>query len=92
MREKIVTAIALLVKEEPADWQNSKDLAFDIGLNSINRMRLLLALEQVFDVQFNPEKISISVFDSLDQLEEFVREALTEKAQNRCSIPAAHHD
>ncbi len=82
MIERISRAIENVIKEKVDidQLRNSKELINDLGLNSINRMRLILELEKIFQVQFDLEKIDISVFNNLECLEQYISNTLNENA------------
>jgi acyl carrier protein len=46
----------------------------DVGLTSLDMMRLMLELEEEFDIEIDIDKINLSVFESLDKLCDFITE------------------
>ena len=65
------------VKEDPAlidTINDGSDLVKDVGLTSLNLMRLMLEIEEEFDMEIDLRKIkNIEVFRSLDNLCEFIK-------------------
>ncbi len=63
--------------------RNSKNLISELGLNSIARMKLVLELERTFEVEIDLDKMDITVFNSVDALEDYIR-------QNSKAIPESN--
>jgi acyl carrier protein len=85
MTDQISAAIARVTREE-ADMdnvRNSKDLISELGLDSIARMKLVLELEKTFGVEIDLDKMDIAVFNSVDSLEDYIR-------QNSKAIPESN--
>ena len=75
MLHEIAAAIAKVTRE-PVDLsqlKNSKALVADLGLNSITRMRLIMQLERSLQIEIDLEQIDITVFNSLEQLEQYIQ-------------------
>lgn len=75
MLNKLSVAIEAVIKQKVDinQLKNSKELVSELGLNSINRMRLILELERVFDIELNLENLDISVFNSIEALENYIK-------------------
>lgn len=76
MSDQIAAAIAKVTREE-VDMnavRRSKDLIAELGLNSIARMKLVLELEKTFEVEIDLDGMDLSVFNSVDALEEYIRQ------------------
>lgn len=76
MSDQIAAAIAKVTREE-VDMnavRGSKDLIAELGLNSIARMKLVLELEKTFGVEIDLDGMDLSVFNSIDALEEYIRQ------------------
>lgn len=85
MTDQISAAIARVTREE-VDMdtvRNSKDLISELGLDSIARMKLVLELEKTFGVEIDLDKMDIPVFNSVDALEDYIR-------QNSKTIPESN--
>lgn len=78
MLNKLSAAFEAVIKQkiDINQLRESKELIAELGLNSINRMRLILELEKVFDVEFDLENLDISVFNSIDALENYIKHNL----------------
>lgn len=78
MLNKLSAAIEAVIKQkiDINQLRESKELIAELGLNSINRMRLILELEKAFEVEFDLENLDISVFNSIDALENYIKHNL----------------
>lgn len=76
MSDQISAAIARVTREEVDmdNVRNSKNLIPEFGLNSITRMKLVLELEKTFGVEIDLDKMDISVFNSVDALENYIQQ------------------
>lgn len=76
MSDQISAAIARVTREEVDmdNVRNSKNLISELGLNSIARMKLVLELERAFEVEIDLDKMDITVFNSVDALEDYIRQ------------------
>lgn len=76
MSDQISAAIARVTREEVDinNVRNSKDLISELGLNSIARMKLVLELERTFGVEIDLDKMDISVFKTVDALENYIQQ------------------
>jgi acyl carrier protein len=85
MSDQISAAIARVTREEVDmdNVRNSKNLISELGLNSIARMKLVLELERTFEVEIDLDKMDITVFNSVDALEDYIR-------QNSKAIPESN--
>jgi acyl carrier protein len=75
MVNEISAAIAKITRE-PVDinhLKSSNALVADLGLNSINRMRLILELEKTLNIEIDLQQIDVTVFNSLEQLEKYIQ-------------------
>jgi acyl carrier protein len=76
MSDQISEAIARVTREEVDidNVRNSQDLVSELGLNSIARMKLVLELEKTFGVEIDVDQMDLSVFKTVDALENYVRQ------------------
>lgn len=75
MLNKLSAAIETVIKQkiDINQLKDSKELIAELGLNSINRMRLILELEKAFEIEFDLENLDISVFNSIEGLENYIK-------------------
>ncbi len=76
MKDQIKRIISI-VKEDPTlvdTITDESDLVEDVGLTSLNLMRLMLEIEEEFDTEIDLRKIkNIDVFRTLENICEFVK-------------------
>ncbi len=72
-REKIVEILARLTENEELKehLKESSDLT-DIGVNSMFFIKLVVELEDEFDITFDDEKLDYESFSDLDELSIYV--------------------
>jgi len=72
--EKIVNILILeiLLPYKKNEFDSSKSLINDYGLDSIQIMELIVALEDEFKISFDEEGIDIEYFYSIDSLAKLI--------------------
>jgi acyl carrier protein len=74
---ELVAENSSLAPEEIGDWSN--DL-FDAGLSSLDCVRILLAIEDDFDVELSEDIINRELFSTIENLAAAVEDAVGTRA------------
>lgn len=72
---------AILAEElaltEAAAYPRQEDLQY-IGMDSVNCMRLLVALEDTYEIEIPDEKLGLRYVRTIEDIEQLVKEALAD--------------
>ena len=79
--ENLRNEIIDIIKEnssypEVEGYLNENDDLTEIGLDSISFIKIIVALEQNYDIEFDDISLDFSNFDSFNKLCDFVKESI----------------
>lgn len=63
----------LFLKFTPDEIENDKSLMEDYGIDSFSIMEIVVGLEELYGIKFEPGEFQLSLFKSIDSIAEFVR-------------------
>lgn len=70
---KIVKETICLTKEKNIDIDYNSNI-IDIGLTSIQFIKLIIKLEEFFNIEFSEEYLSVSSFESISSIVRYIYE------------------
>lgn len=76
MRIKRLIVDRLFLDIDAKDIESSKSLVRDYGVDSFNLLELVAGLEEEFDVVIEDSEFSVSNFETVEALTDFVNEKL----------------
>lgn len=63
----------LFLKMQPDDIENDKNLMNDYGIDSVCVMEMVVGLEEMYGITFEPGEFKLDYFQSIKNMADFVR-------------------
>lgn len=80
-REQIISGIKEILQqvinvEGVRDWEKTEDLLKDKGLNSLEAIHILVAVEDRFDIEIDDDDLNLELVKTIENIADYVERKL----------------